>query len=78
MDRFEEESIISFNLLSGIYIPVWIDLKNFTFQLRIRLFIIYIPVWIDLKVFFTINKSEHDIIYIPVWIDLKMLIQLML
>ncbi len=49
MDRFEVFSLAYPDKVFRIYIPVWIDLKNYIIFKKFISTVIYIPVWIDLK-----------------------------
>ena len=54
-----------------IYIPVWLDQKEFYKKIIIPRFAIYIPVWLDQKVCYYIKAIYIAVIYIPVWLDQK-------
>ena len=50
MDRFEVfPDKYYFVRIKTIYIPVWIDLKDWNWILSVNSKSLYIPVWIDLK-----------------------------
>ena len=71
MDRFESGLVIICGVGADVYIPIWIDLKEFGAYGNEWTKLVYIPIWIDLKDTRKMHRFHADNVYIPIWIDLK-------